>query len=58
MSRRIRSSKSLLQIKEEQINFLIKDVGKNLEEYKKALEFFLSDVKKMCKVLIKVSIVL
>ena len=58
MSRRIRSSKSLIQIKEEQINFLIKDVGKHLEEYKKALEFFLSDVKKMCKVLIKVSIVL
>ena len=52
MSRRIRSTKSSQKIKEEQINFLLKDVEKNLEEYKKALELKdkdkqLSDIKKI-----------
>ena len=37
MSRRIRQNKTSQKIKEEQINFL-EDVGKNLEEYNKALE--------------------
>ena len=48
MSRRIRPTKSSQQIKEEQINFLLEGVEKNLEEYKKALELKdrqLSDVK-------------
>ena len=50
MSRRIRSNKSSQQIKEEQINFSLEDVEKNLDEYKKALELKdkqLSDVKKI-----------
>ena len=50
MSRRIRSTKSSQQIKEEQIKFLLEDVEKNLEEYKKALELKdkqLSDVKRI-----------
>ena len=50
MSRRVRSNKTLQQIKEEQINFLLEDVKKNLEEYKKALEIKdkqLSDIKKI-----------
>ena len=50
MSRRLRSNKSSQQIKEEQINFLLKDVEKNLDEYKKAPELKdkqLSDVKRI-----------
>ena len=50
MSRRLRSNKSSQQIKEEQINFLLEDVEKNLDEYKKALELKdkqLSDVKRI-----------
>ena len=50
MSRRIRSSKTPQQIKEEQINFLLEDVENNLEEYKRALELKdkqLSDIKKI-----------
>ena len=50
MSRKIRSTKSSQQMKEEQINFLLEDVEKNLDEYKKALELKdkqLSDVKKI-----------
>ena len=35
MSRRVRQNKTSQQIKEEQINFLLVDVGKNLDEYKK-----------------------
>ena len=38
------------QIKEEQINFLLKDIEKNLKEYKRALEIKekqLSDAKKI-----------
>ena len=38
MSRRIRPTKSSQQIKEEQINFLLEEVEKNLEEYKKVSE--------------------
>ena len=50
MSRRLRSNKSSQQIKEEQINFLLEDVEKNLDKYKKALELKdkqLSDVKRI-----------
>ena len=38
MNRRLRPTKSTEQIMEEQINFLLEDVEKNLEEYKKAIE--------------------
>ena len=38
MNRRLRPTKSTQQIMEEQINFLLEDVEKNLEEYKKAIE--------------------
>ena len=50
MSRRIRQNKTSQQIKEEQINFLLENVEKNLEVYKKVLEQKnkqLSDVKKI-----------
>ena len=50
MSRRTKSNKTSQQIKEEQINFLLKDVEKNLEEYKKALDLKekqLSNAKKI-----------
>ena len=50
MSRRLTSNKSSQQIKEEQINFLLEDFKKNLDEYKKALELKvkqLSDIKKI-----------
>ena len=50
MNRRLRSNKSSQQIKEEQINFLLEDVEKNLDEYKKALELKdkqLSDVNRI-----------
>ena len=50
MSRRIRSNKTSQQIKEEQINFLLEDIEKNLDEYKRALEIKdkqLSDVKRI-----------
>ena len=33
MSRKVRQNKTSQQIKEEQINFLLKDVEKNLDEY-------------------------
>ena len=49
MSRRIRQNQTTQQIKEEQINFLLDEVEKNLVEYKKALELkdkLLSDIKK------------
>ena len=38
MNRKLRPTKSSYQIKEEQFNFLLKDVEKSLEEYKKAIE--------------------
>ena len=50
MSRRIRQNKTSQQIKEEQINFLLEDVEKNLDECKKAVELKdkqLSDAKKI-----------
>ena len=49
MNRKLRPTKSTQQIKEEQINFLLEEVDKNLEEYKKAIEIKdkeLSDIKK------------
>ena len=49
MNRRLRPTRSTQKIKEEQINFLLEDVEKNLEEYKKAIESRdkpLSDIKK------------
>ena len=38
MNRKLRPTKYFYQIKEEQINFLLEDVEKSLEEYKKAIE--------------------
>ena len=38
MNRKLRPTKSSQQIKEEQINFLLEDGEKNLEEYKKAIQ--------------------
>ena len=49
MSSRVRQNKTSQKIKEEQINFLLEDVEKNLGECKKALETkdkLLSDIKK------------
>ena len=50
MNRKLRPTRSTQQIKEEQTNFLLKDVEKNLEEYKKVIEIKdrqLSDIKKI-----------
>ena len=38
MSKTVRPNKTAQQIKEEQINFLLEDIEKKLEEYKKALD--------------------
>ena len=38
MNRKLRPTRSTQQIKEKQINFLLEDVKKNLEECKKAIE--------------------
>ena len=49
MTRRIRQNKTSQQIKEEEINFLLEDIEKNIDEYKRALELKdkqLSDIKK------------
>ena len=49
-SRRIRQDKTTQQFQEEQINFLLEDIEKNLEEYKKALELKYkqpSDIKEL-----------
>ena len=35
MNRKLRPTKSLYQLKDEQVNFLLEDIEKNLEEYKK-----------------------
>ena len=59
MNRKLRPTRSTQQIKEEQINFLLKGIEKNLEEYKKAIELKdkqLSDIKKNFKVLKKATI--
>ena len=49
MTSRIRQNKISQQIKEEEINFLLEDIEKNIDEYKRALELKdkqLSDIKK------------
>ena len=38
MNRKLKPTRSTQQIQEEQINFLLEDVEKNLEEYRKAIE--------------------
>ena len=38
MNKRPRPLRSSYQIKEEQLNFLLEDIERNLEEYKKAIE--------------------
>ena len=38
MNRELRATKPAYQIKEEQVNFLLEDIEKNLEEYKKGIE--------------------
>ena len=38
MNRKLRPTRSTLQTKEEQINFLLEDIEKNLEEYKKVVK--------------------
>ena len=37
MNRKLRPTKSTYQVKEKQVNFLLEDIKKNLEEYKKAI---------------------
>ena len=52
MIRKLRPTKSAYQMKEEQINFLLEDVERNLEEYKKAIKIRdrqLADAKKILK---------
>ena len=61
MNIKLRLTKSNQQIKEEQINFLLEEVEKNLEEYKKPIEIKdkqLSDIKKYSKGPKKVTILL
>ena len=38
MSKRVKINKTTQQITEEQISFLLEDVEKNLDEYKRALK--------------------
>ena len=50
MNRKLRLTRSIQKIKEKQINFLLEEVEKNLEEYKKALQIKdkqLSNIKKI-----------
>ena len=50
MNRKWRQTRSTQQIKEDQINFLLEDAEKNLEEYKKAIQIKdkqLSNIKKI-----------
>ena len=52
MNKRPRPLKSSYQIKEEQVNFLLEDIERNLQEYEKAIEIRdkqLSDAKKILK---------
>ena len=52
MNKRPRPLKSSYQVKEEQVNFLLEDIERNLEEYEKAIEIRdkqLADTKKMLK---------
>ena len=46
MNKRIRPFKSSYQIKEEQVNFLLEDIERNLE-YKKTIEIKLNRVKQL-----------
>ena len=47
MNRKLRPTKSLYQLKDEQVNFLLEDMEKNSEEYKKIVET--KDQQKYCK---------
>ena len=50
MDRKLRPAKSTQQIKEDQTNFLLEEVEKNLEEYNKTIDIKdrqLSDIKKI-----------
>ena len=38
MNRKLRPTKSPYQLKDEQVNFLLRDIEKDLEEYKKIVE--------------------
>ena len=61
MNKQLRPTWLTQQIKEEQINFLLKNVEKNLEEYKKAIESRdkqLADIQKIYKALKKATIAL
>ena len=52
MNRKLRPTKSPQQIKEEQVNFLLEDIEKKLEEYKTAIELRdkqLADTKRILK---------
>ena len=52
MNRKLRPTKSPYHIKEGQVNFLLEDVKKNLEEYKKTVELRdnqLAETKKVLK---------
>ena len=52
MNRKLRPRKSPYQIKEEQANFVMEDIKKNLEEYKKAVKLRnnqLAEAKKVLK---------
>ena len=52
MNRQLRPTKSTYQIKEEQVNFLLEDIEKSLEEYKKVIELRdkqLAEAKKILK---------
>ena len=52
MNRELRPTKPAYQIKEEQVNFLLEDIEKNLEEYKKGIELRdnqLAEAKKKLK---------
>ena len=58
MNRKLRPTRSTWQIKEEQINFLLEDVEKMLEEYKKAIELKdkqFTDIKIFSRVLKEVT---
>ena len=38
MNRKLRPTRSLYQLKDEQVNFLLEDIEKKIEEYKKIVE--------------------
>ena len=49
MNRKFRPTTSTYQIKEEQVNFLLEYIEKNLEEYKKAVELRVKQLLKGAK---------